>query len=446
MRVATKAPGKRLPPSARMVHSWPDADKDEYLARHTRGPAVDLGLSPLLPWQSQVMAESARFNVVCVGRRAGKTQLGVHLCAAPGVLAHPVGWFAPSYKMMLEVWRSADVLFAPVIARRNASERRIEFTTGGVLEFWSLDNPLAGRGRKYKRIIVDEAAFVPNFMNTWEHVLRPTLADYRGDAWIFSTPKGRNGFWQLWQIGQDDARADWRSWQMSSEVNPTIPLEELAEMRATLPERVIAQEMDAQFLDDAGGVFHRVMECATATPLDGPVSGRAYVAGVDVADAADFTVISILDARTREQVYIDRFNRVGYTALEDRIHAAYNHWNVQTMIIEDNSIGQPVIDHLRGRGMSIVPFHTSAATKQPLIQALQAAFEHGTIRILPDPVQVGELQAYEGKRIASGMSYGAPSGLHDDMVMALALAWHGVDRQPAPIPRQAAQQSRWQRF
>jgi len=44
------------------------------------------------------------------------------------------------------------------------------------------------------------------------------------------------------------------------------------------------------------------------------------------------------------------------------------------------------------------------------------------------------------------MSYSAPSGLHDDMVMALALAWHGVDRQPAPIPRQAAQQSRWQMF
>lgn len=444
--VVTKAPARRLPLSARMIHAWPDADKEEYLALHARGSAVVIPRPPLLDWQGEVVAEARRFNVVCVGRRAGKTELGLRLCADDEVLRYPVGWFAPSYKMMLEVWRSADVLFAPVIARRNASERRIEFTTGGVLEFWSLDNPLAGRGRKYKRIIVDEAAFVPNLLQTWEHVLRPTLADYRGDAWIFSTPKGRNGFWQLWQMGQDDARGDWRAWQKPSEVNPKIPPDELAEMRATLPERVIAQELDAQFLDDAGGVFHRVMECATATPLDGPLDGRSYIAGVDIANEADFTVISILDARTREQVYIDRFNRVGYIALEERIAAAYGRWNIQTMIIEDNSIGQPVIDHLRGRGLTVMPFHTSNTTKTPLIQALQAAFEHGTIRILPDPVQIGELQAYEGRRLASGMSYSAPAGMHDDTVMALALAWHGVGKRPTPIPQQVEQTSRWTRF
>lgn len=373
------------------------------------------------------MAEARRFNVLSIGRRAGKTALGVHLCAAPDVLADPVGWFSPSYKLMLEVWREVVRVFQPIIARQNATERRLEFTTGGILEFWSLDNPQAGRGRKYRRIIVDEAAFVPALMDTWNFAIRPTLADLEGDAWILSTPKGRNGFWQMWQRGQDDGYPDWRSWQMPSEVNPLIPPGELVEMRRQLPERVAAQELDAIFLDDAGGVFRRVMECATAAPLAGPQPGRVYVAGVDVADAADFTVISILDATSREQVFIDRFNRVGYQALEDRIDAAYRRWNLQTLVIEDNSIGQPVIDHLRGRGLRIVPFHTSTATKMPLIQALQSAFEHDALRILADPVQVGELQAYESKRTAAGFSYSAPDGMHDDTVMALALAWWAVD-------------------
>mgnify|MGYP003620853316 CR=1 FL=1 len=254
-----------------------------------------------------------------------------------------------------------------------------------------------------------------------------TLADLTGDAWVFSTPKGRNGFWQMWQRGADEGEPDWQSWQMPSDVNPLLPAAELAEMRRNLPEMVARQELDAQFIEDAGGVFRRVMECATATPLSAPQPGRAYVAGVDIADAADFTVVSILDAGSREQVYIDRFNRVGYTALEDRLEAAYRRFGIQTMVIEDNSVGQPVIDHLRMRGMRIVPFHTSSASKQPLIQALQSAFEHGTIKVLNDPVQVGELQAYEGKRTASGMSYSAPAGLHDDCVMALAFAWHAVD-------------------
>jgi hypothetical protein len=96
------------------------------------------------------------------------------------------------------------------------------------------------------------------------------------------------------------------------------------------------------------------------------------------------------------------------------------------MVIEDNSIGQPVIDHLRGRGMRVTGFHTSSASKMPLIQALQSAFEHSNIRIINDPVQINELQAYESKRTAAGFSYSAPEGMHDDTVMALALAWHGI--------------------
>jgi hypothetical protein len=315
----------------------------------------------------------------------------------------------------------------PIISRKNATERRFEFTTGGVLEFWSLDNPQAGRGRKYKRVIIDEAAFVPSLMDAWNYAIRPTLADLEGDAWTTSTPKGRNGFWQMYQWGVDEGYPDWRSWQMPSEVNPLIPPAELAEMRRTLPERVAAQELDALFLDDAGGVFRRVMEAATATALDSGVWGRAYIAGVDVATQQDFTVVSILDAATREQVYLDRFNRIDYPALEDRLHAAYNCFGVQTMVIEDNSIGLPVIDHLRGRGLNIVGFHTSHTTKQPLIQALQSAFEHGSIKILNDPIQIGELQAYEGKRLSTGFSYSAPEGLHDDCVMALALSWYAVD-------------------
>ena len=95
-------------------------------------------------------------------------------------------------------------------------------------------------------------------------------------------------------------------------------------------------------------------------------------------------------------------------------------------MIEDNSIGQPVIDHLRQRQMIIIPFHTSTATKQPVIQKLQSAFEHREIGILPDDTTINELSAYESKKMASGYQYGAPPGMHDDTVMALAIAWQSI--------------------
>ena len=134
-----------------------------------------------------------------------------------------------------------------------------------------------------------------------------------------------------------------------------------------------------------------------------------------MAASMDYTVITILDIATHEMVYMDRFNRVDYNVLIDRLEAIYKRWNLSSMKIEANSIGQPVIDQLNIRNMSIIPFLTTAATKQVIIQNLQAAFENADIKIINDPVLIGELLSFESKRNQSGsFSYAAPEGLHDD--------------------------------
>jgi len=47
--------------------------------------------------------------------------------------------------------------------------------------------------------------------------------------------------------------------------------------------------------------------------------------------------------------------------------------------------------------------------------------------VLDDPVQTGELLSYESRKTASGaITYNAPAGMHDDTVMALAMAWDMV--------------------
>jgi phage terminase large subunit-like protein len=100
------------------------------------------------------------------------------------------------------------------------------------------------------------------------------------------------------------------------------------------------------------------------------------------------------------------------------------------MTIEANSIGRPVIDHMVERGLVVRSFTTTSATKQAIIQNLQSAFEHGNIRILNEPVLVGELLSFESKRSPSGgFSYSAPSGMHDDCVMSLAIAWSALSTQ-----------------
>jgi len=208
--------------------------------------------------------------------------------------------------------------------------------------------------------------------------------------------------------------------------NPYIEASEVEAAKRDLPEIIYRQEYLAEFVDDAGGVFRRVQEAAILTPQE-PQAGRQYVAGVDVAASVDFTVVTVLDAESKEMVYMDRFNRVDYPVLIDRLESVYQRYHLSSMVVESNSIGRPVIDELVSRDLNIVPFTTTSATKQGIIQSLQSAFENGQILVLDEPVLVGELLSFESKRNASGsFSYSAPDGMHDDCVMSLAIAWHGV--------------------
>ncbi len=287
--------------------------------------------------------------MVCVGRRAGKSVLGLNRCADPAVLGFPVAWFSPTYKMLIEMWREAVRTFAPITARRSVQERRLEYVTGGMLEFWSLDNPDVARGRKYRRIIVDEAAMVPSLLDAWQYAIRPTLADYNGDAWFLSTPKGRNGFWHLWQRGVDGTTPDWRSWQMPSTVNPRLALAEIEEMRATLPEAVYRQEIEAAFLEDGGSVFRNIAANLIA-PTDATPeqhAGHHLIAGIDLAKQEDFTAISIGCMTCRCEVARDRYNKVDYLYQVERIKVFLRRWNVQIVVVDETGVGSPIVEQLR---------------------------------------------------------------------------------------------------
>jgi len=379
------------------------------------------------PAQQAVIDNPARFNVLAWGRRAGKSVLEIDRVCETALHGYPVGWFAPSYKLLAEAWRALVFALRPVASRTNESEHRIELVTGGVVEAWSLDSPDPARGRKYKRIVIDEAALVQRFEEAWNGAIRPTLADLQGDAWFGSTPKGRNYFWQLYQRGLDASQTEWRSWQMPTRANPYIAGVEIEAARVSMPERFYLQEFEAMFIDDAGGVFRKVMEAATASPQDEAVAGHQYAFGVDWGKTADFTVVSVLDLTTNEQVALDRSNRVDYAVQVGRLTALFERFRPTTIIAERNSMGEPVIEQLIREGLPVQPFLTTNATKAAAIDALTLAFERSELRILNDPVQIGELQAFEAERLPSGLTrYGAPEGMHDDTVMALALAWQAV--------------------
>lgn len=345
-------------------------------------------------------------------------------------LGGSVAWVVPTYKNGRSLWRFAESATAEArsagIVRSSKTDRIIEFPNGGLFGIYSADNEDALRGEKFHLVVLDEAARISE--TAWAEAIQPTLADFDGDAILISTPKGRNWFWNEFQRGLSDNGLHQASWKAPSRDNPNPRIKRAAELaKSRVSELTYLQEWEAEFVSAEGLVFRRIQEAATLIPIDGPIDGRQYVAAVDPAASVDYTVVTIWDVADKHCVYFDRFNRVDYNVLEDRLHAVYQRFGCQSMTVEINGIGQSPVDHLQGRGMSLIPFTTTNATKQAVITGLQSAFEHGEIRIPNDPVMIGELLSFEAKRNASGsFSYSAPEGLHDDCVMSLAIGWNAL--------------------
>jgi hypothetical protein len=389
------------------------------------------------PAQRAILGGARRFNVACLGRRSGKTTLDLNILAEDAIHGRPVAYFAPTYKLLAEFWREAKRTLSEVTAIKSEQDHRLELISGGTLECWSLDDENPARGRKYAKIVIDEAAIVRNLVDIWQQALRPTLTDLRGGAWFSSTPQGLNGFYELFQVGQDPLERDWAAWQLPTSCNPYIDRDEIEAARREMPQRAFQQEYLAEFLSIEGsGVFRGVQACSFLEP-QGPQRGHTYVMGVDWGRSNDFTVISVMDATTCEQVAIDRFTQVDWELQSERLHRWANVYQPRGIVAEVNAMGNPVVERLASgyarlgmdsrRALPMIPWNATNASKASAINALALAIEDGSISLLDDAVQQAELVAYESSKTPLGLvRYGAPSGGHDDTVIALALAWLGA--------------------
>lgn len=286
------------------------------------------------PGQRAILKESARFNVICCGRRWGKTTMALDLLMRPALEGYPVAYFAPTYKMLIEFWRTLREVALPVTRRASEQERRIELITGGKIEMWSLSEPNVARGRKYKRAVPDEAAMVDRLSDAWQQVIRPTLADLKGDAWFLSTPRGDSDFHALYLHG--GALAGWRSWQRSTHDNPFIDPDEIRAMERDMPPDVDSQEVMAEFVTIAATQFLPSMAlwdaCAQPVPtftdrdpmicaLDASVDGDTFGV-VGVSKYGDALYVRMVMA------WVPNGNTLDYALIEDAIRHAAKTFNI----------------------------------------------------------------------------------------------------------------------
>jgi len=374
--------------------------------------------------QRAVLRSGARFKVVACGRRWGKTTVGLVEAARYALQGGSVGWFAPTFRLASEPWRALRSFLGPAAERVSETDRRLDLYGGGVIEIGSLDDPDAGRGRKYRHVVVDEAATVRDLDRAWWEVLRPTLTDEAGSATFLSTPKGRGPFFALWSRGGADH--EWARFTAPSDQNPYLPAGEVEAARKELPDRVFRQEYLAEFGLDEGAVFAAVRACLDTgrTANDRFDSRHEYRAGVDLGRARDWTVVSVVRADGR-QAAIERFRGLGWSATASRVAAVLARYEA-TAWVDATGLGDPVVEMLRRCGANVRPFVFTASSKTRLIEGLAAQLERGELRLMDVKEQTEELEAFGYRTGAGGQQrLEGPPGGHDDCVCALALAVYG---------------------
>jgi hypothetical protein len=376
--------------------------------------------------QETILEGMRRFNVICAGRRTGKSALALIRASKFLIEGKRVAYFCPTFRMLSDFMRQATELFRPVLKHANKTEHRIELITGGVFDFWSLESFDTVRGRKYHHIIIDEAAMFYDLESAWSAALRPLLTDYSGSADFMSTPKGINYFHKLFQRASDPTAKDWAAFQFPTSANPYIVPSEIEAAREELPLDVFRQEYLAEFIQGDGSVFRNITPNLTSKrtkPADH--ENHRLVAGIDWGMSNDFTVCSIGCADCRTEVELDRFNQIDWSFQRERLKGLLEKWKVQDALVELNSIGGPNFEELQRAGLPVSGFQTTAQSKPRVIQNLALALEKEEVKLLDVPVATRELEAFEAKRSeATGrISYGAPSGAnsHDDSVIARAL-------------------------
>ena len=416
-------------------------------------PTIEVNLPRPHKGQQVLEREAKRFNVVCCGRRWGKTKYGITLGMRHMLAGKPVGWFAPGYKFLAEAYRDFKrVIPSELIAHKNDADYRIELVTGGVLECWTTEGGDPGRSRKYARAIYDEAAKDEALTEVYQKAIRACLADLRGDMWFLSSPRGLDDFHGLYLRGQPGAhhRDGWASWIFPTATNPYIHPDEIEDARKELSEAVFRQEFLGEFVAEVGDYFKRA-----------DFTGRLYQAEA-MPDLWRFLVVDLALSQTEESDYTgilacgidhkrDLYVCPGSKRMRERSGRTLAQAIVDSAIAQDaklilventhmwKGIRSSVEEEMRGRGRwfkveEVTPTRAgndpTRDAKQARARSAQALAQWNRVW-LPDDAFTADILLPEL------LSF--PAGRHDDLVDCLAMAanWlqrSGTGAEPVPTP------------
>jgi hypothetical protein len=222
--------------------------------------------------QQQIFDDPARYVIVAKGRRFGFTK---------GAANNTIKW-ALAGKFSKGLWvdtvnanieRYVERYFIPSLSLLPAGlwkwqkQQKILHIRNAYIDFRSAEEPEKVEGFGYDYAILNEAGIILKNDYLWNNAIRPMLWDYPCKTFIGGAPKGKGTFEELFNRGQDKTQPNYSSYRFTSFDNPYIQHNIIMEDVKEMPQRVVKQEIYAEFLDDTGVVFRGTSAIATEAPV-----------------------------------------------------------------------------------------------------------------------------------------------------------------------------------
>ena len=383
----------------------------------------------LLPWQKEVYKDNTRFKVIVAGRRCGKSRLSAVALLVEG-LKCPQGsavmYVAPTQGQARQIiWDLLMDLGRDVIQSSHVNNMDITLINGAKIYVRGSDRPDTLRGVSLTFLVLDEVADIK--ADTWEKVLRAALSDKKGKALFIGTPKGRNWFYDMYNLGLDGEDEEWKSWHFTTKDNPLIDPKEIEGAKKTLSSFSFKQEYEASF-DNAGTDLFKEQWLKYGEKPDG---GVYYIA----IDLAGFTNTNYSETRKKRldesAIAVVKVTEDGVWFVQKIEHGRWDVKEAANRILKNIQEFEPV-----GVGMergtvrnAVLPYlsdlmrskntyamiqdltHGGKQKTERIVWALQGRFEHGKVILNEDE---------DWKEFVDQLLMFPTPQVHDDLIDALS--------------------------
>ena len=365
-----------------------------------------------------------KFGIVVSSRQWGKSLLGINSLFYWLLNNKKTkgAWISPIYKQCRKVFDEITNVAHSIIKSSNKAELTIEFINGSTLQFLSADRGDSIRGFSFHFMVVDEAAFLKQ--DVFEQAILPTLSALGRKCLIISTPKGKNWFYNYYLKGVADG-GDYKSFRGLTQDNPFIDKDFIADCRASMPPSIFKQEFEAEFTDAGSDVFSNLDKICILNEWTQPTPTNHYYGGIDTGISTDYSVCVIMDEAGRI-CYIRRITNEPLESVAGLFREILDRYAVRSCNIETNGVGIGMFELISKHNRQATKWVTTNENKAIGIQQLIRACEELTLELPSRELMTDvwdEFNAYSYKTLPTGkIQFNAPSGFHDDIVMATMFA------------------------